>query len=151
MGARRLLSNPISASLIADAFPGADLHLVHCVAHGRKGPITREATFMAAAWCDLLEQHARRIYQSGTDGDMGPARTLAERLDQSLPTPFSARDVVRKGWAGLGSTEDVEKAIGILEEHGWVKAHDCPPDPKAGGRPTVKYYANNLREEEVDG
>jgi hypothetical protein len=106
-----------------------------------KGPVSLEAARRAAEWCDFLEQHARRIYQSGSDGDMVPAQTLAERIAESLPSPFRARDVVRKGWTGLTSADDVDRALGILEEHGWVRPVEAPAGDK-GGRPTVEYHIN---------
>jgi hypothetical protein len=112
----------------------------------RKGPVSLAAARMAAAWCDFLEEHARRIYQSGSDGDMGPARTLAERIAESLPNPFRARQVLRKCWTGLTTPDEVDRALGILEEHGWV----CPvkvSSGEKGGAPTVEYHINPLRGE----
>jgi hypothetical protein len=107
----------------------------------RKGAVSLSAAKMAAAWCDFLEEHARRIYQSGSDGDMGPARTIAERLAESLPNPFRARNVLRKGWTGLTKVEDVDRALDILEEHGWVCSVKVPTGEK-GGAPTVDYHVN---------
>jgi Protein of unknown function (DUF3987) len=107
----------------------------------RRGPVSLEATTMAAVWCDFLEKHARRIYQSGSDGDMGPARTLAGRIAESLPNPFRARMVLRKCWSGLTTPEDVDRALGILEEHGWVYPVKVPSGEK-GGASTVEYHVN---------
>ena len=45
------------------------------------------------AWCQYLEEHARRIYQAAFDGDPEPAQRLAERLKASLPSPFKAHNV----------------------------------------------------------
>jgi hypothetical protein len=106
-----------------------------------KGPVSLEAARLAAQWCGFLEEHARRIYQSGSDGDMGPAQTLAERIAESLPSPFRARDVVRKCWSGLTSQDEVDRALGILEEHGWVRPVEAPAGEK-GGRSTVEYHIN---------
>jgi hypothetical protein len=90
-----------------------------------------------------MEEHARRIYEFGSEGDRQPAQTLAERLD-SLPDSFTARDVTRKGWADLTTHEDVDRALGTLEEHGWVKGVETPSTVK-GGRPTIHYYPNPRR------
>ena len=76
---------------------------------------------MAAAWCDFLEQHARRIYELGTKADSEPARRLAERIrGGEVSGPMTAREVARKGWSGLDKHEDVSVALGLLEEKGWV-------------------------------
>jgi hypothetical protein len=54
------------------------------------------------------------------DGDPESAMRLAEKITR-LPNPFDARLVYRKGWSGLTNLEDVRRAIGILEDRGWVK------------------------------
>jgi putative DNA primase/helicase len=94
----------------------------------------------AAAWCTLLEEHARRAYEHARDGDTQGAQTLAERIG-GLPNPFTARDVQRKQWSGLTSGEDVERALLVLEEREWVKGVDAPPGGK-GGRPSTQYHIN---------
>jgi putative DNA primase/helicase len=55
------------------------------------------AARLAAAWCDFLEAHARRIYQSAMEGNVDGAARLAERLKASLPNPFTYRQVAQKG------------------------------------------------------
>ena len=113
-------------------------HVVDLVDPNRKdqprcGPVSLDAARRAAAWCALLEEHARRIYQSGTDGDVQPALTLAKRL-RSLSHPFTASEVKKKGWAGLGDIESVERALDVLEEHNWIKSVDPSPRRPAADR-----------------
>lgn len=105
----------------------------------RRGPVTLEAARRAAAWCEFLEEHARRIYATGAEGDVQPARTLASRLG-NLKNPFTAREVFRKAWSGLADLEAVDRALGILEEHGWIKGVEVNTHPVKGGRPTTHYY-----------
>jgi putative DNA primase/helicase len=114
-------------------------HLVERVDAPNVGPITVEAAGRAAAWCDFLEAHARRIYQAALDGDPEAAQQLGERIKQSLPNPFTYRQVAKKGWSGLGDAEDVKRAVDILEDRGWVKVVEKPPGPQ-GGRPTELVY-----------
>jgi putative DNA primase/helicase len=117
-------------------------HLVEVVTcRASPGPIAKTPALAAAAWCEYLEAHARRIYQSALDGDLEAATRLAERIKTSLPNPFRARDVVRKGWAGFDRTEAVESALLILEDRGWVKQAESPTSA-TGGRPTVDYWIN---------
>jgi putative DNA primase/helicase len=112
------------------------------VAGGQEvGPVTLRDAEAAAAWCDLLEAHAQRLYQTAFDGDIEPAVRLARRLRDSLPNPFKARDLQRKCWSGLDSAEDVERALLLLEERGWVKAVEAPAGGE-GGRPTRLYWVN---------
>ncbi len=104
-------------------------------------PVSLEAAAMAAAWCDLLEAHSRRVYQSAMDGDPETALHLAERIKQSLPNPFTYREVAKKGWSGLTTSEEVAQAVGILEDRNWVKVVEIPPGPK-GGRPSQQVWIN---------
>jgi putative DNA primase/helicase len=116
-------------------------HLIEVVDGAASGPVSLDSARRAAAWCGLLEPHARRIYQFAFEGDPEPAQRLAERLQGCLPNPFKARDVLRKGWESLTVPEEVERAIALLEENGWV----CPeevPSTGQGGRPTIQYHIN---------
>ena len=70
------------------------------------------------------------------------ARTLSRRLlGRKLKDEFTARDVARKGWTGLGTSTLAEAALSVLEEHGWVVSDDMQ---EATGRPTTRYYVNPL-------
>jgi putative DNA primase/helicase len=117
-------------------------HLVEVVtSHASPGPIGETAALAAAAWCEYLEAHARRIYQAALDGDPETAAQLAERIKTSLADPFRVRDVVRKGWAGLDRVETVERTLLFLEDRRWVKGVESPAST-TGGRPTVDYWIN---------
>ena len=117
-------------------------HLVEFVdGRTQSNTVTLSAAQIAAAWCDLLESHVRRIYQAAFDGDVEPALRLCEKVMQSLPNPFKPRDVVRKGWAGLTTTDDVERAINLMEEKGWIKTVETIPGV-AGGRPQINVWIN---------
>ena len=98
-------------------------------------PVTLEAAMSAAAWCELLEAHAKRIYQAASDGDPDDAIRLAERIKESLPNPFTYRIVAKKGGAGLTTSEEVRKAVDILEDRGWVRVlAACMMTPEGTGR-----------------
>ena len=119
-------------------------HLVESAHRGELRPIPLDSALLAAAWCELLESHARRVYQSAMDGDIDDAVTLSERIRQSLPNPFTYRQVAQKGWSGLVNVDQVKQAVGILEDRGWVKVRVEAPsgDPSEGGRPSEKVYIN---------
>ena len=84
-------------------------HLIKVVSGFASGPVSLASAWRSAAWCQYLEEHARRIYQAAFDGDPEPAQRLAERIKSSLkvhsrPAMFSSRDGrdwrPRKRWTG---------------------------------------------------
>jgi putative DNA primase/helicase len=117
-------------------------HLVATCAEPQIPPVSLRAAELAAAWCQLLEAHARRIYQAAADGDPEDAIRLAEKIQQSLPNPCTYRQIAQKGWAGLSTVEEVRKAVGILEDRGVVKVVEVPTDSLRGGRPSEKIWFN---------
>lgn len=116
--------------------------LILHLAEGRVGPVQQDTALRAAAWCEYLEGHARRIYALAEVAKVSTAQKLGRRLvERKLQDGFTARDVVRKGWAGLATSLQAEAALAILEEHDWVYSDDIQGN---GGRPTTRYYINPL-------
>lgn len=114
-------------------------HLVDDLDAIRK-PVSQESAERASAWCDLLEAHARRVYQVVTKGQMNAARALLRKLrDGSVKEPFGARDIYRQGWTGLEDREVVEAALAVLVEYGWLAG---PMVSETGGRPRGEYRAH---------
>jgi hypothetical protein len=117
-------------------------HLVDVVGGQGAGPVSLAAALAAAAWCDLLDAHARRAYQSALGANAEGALALCEHLKKgALPNPFKANAVAHKGWSGLTTAAEVGLALGVLEDRGWVKGLDVPSGP-AGGRPTIDYWVH---------
>jgi putative DNA primase/helicase len=117
-------------------------HLIDCVAHGRGGPVSESASRRAIGWCTYLDGHARRVYESVTAGEKVAAARLATEIQAgTLPGPFTARAVLRKGWSGLTDPADVEAALAVLEELHWLRAVAVRPTAK-GGRRTTMYLVN---------
>jgi len=88
----------------------------------------------ALAYSDYLRSHAEKIYGLATDGHMDAARLIVQRRSK-LPEAFTARDVLRKGWTGLSTINDVNEALETLAEYGQVYATTLD----TGGRPSVIY------------
>ena len=105
-------------------------------------PVSKEAAKMAAAWCDYLEAHARRVYHGLIRRDVSTVHRLAKKIVAgNLPDPFTTRDVYRKGWTGLSDDDVIESGAALLDELGWIKTERVRTGAN-GGRPTLKYWIN---------
>ena len=111
------------------------------LAHAQHG-VSLEPAQQAAAWCDYLESHARRVYSCVVSPHMRAARELAEKIQQrTLGTAFTCRDVYLKGWSGLDTPDVVKLATAVLVDAAWIRGVHGDPGP-AGGRPTDRFAVN---------
>lgn len=93
----------------------------------------------AMAWATYLRAHAGRIYGATIVPELTSAASLLKRLkDRELGGQFAPRDVVKKNWTGLGSTDGVRKAIEVLVDHGWLRRVNY----KTAGRPGESYVVH---------
>jgi hypothetical protein len=114
--------------------------LILHLAEGSIGPVTATNALRAAAWCEYLAGHARRIYGLIEVAKVATARMVSRRLTEGkLIDGFTVRDLVRKQWSGVTTTIQAETTLSILEENGHVQSQDCIISI---GRPTVRYYVN---------
>jgi DNA primase len=98
----------------------------------------------AAAFCEYMESHARRVYSCIVTPQLRAARELAEKIKhRRVGTDgfFSCRDVYLKGWSGLDSPEAVKLAAEVLQDAGWVRDVSSESGP-FGGRPSNRYEVN---------
>ena len=117
------------------------LHLVDCAAKGTRGPVSKEAAFRAAAWCEYLESHARRCYGLLMDDGLRAALALADKVRQGkLADGFTARDVRRNQWRSLTTEEAVQAALDWLEDEGWLRCAQAGDTER--GRRTNRYFIN---------
>jgi hypothetical protein len=108
----------------------------------RELSISLDHTRQAAAFCDYLEAHARRIYACVVSPETHSARELGRHLQSGdLGSLFTTRVVYLKGWAGLDTPDRVRSAVAMLEEAGWVRRADSPRSP-SGGRPSEIWLVN---------
>jgi len=106
--------------------------------------VSLEHTRQAAAWCDYLESHARRVYSCVTTSRMRAARELADKIKRrkvGANGSFTCRDVYLKGWSGLADPEAVKLSLDVLLDAGWVRELGGEPGP-TGGRPSARYAIN---------
>ena len=137
----RLRSNALAATPAFEAavskqrslFPSLALlfHLISIATGEPSGPVRVEAARLAAAWCDFLEAHARKVYADELTSGYAAARALAQRLG-AVPDGTPVRDIYRNGWAELTTAERVEAALALLESAHWVRIDAVD----TGGRPS---------------
>lgn len=116
-------------------------HLVDIADGQASGPVSLHATQRAAACCEYLETHARRIYGLVTQLGAEAAKKLAEKLRAGkLEEGFTVRDVLRKEWSMLQERTIVEAACRELEEANWLRPENV--EARYGQRPTTRYFIN---------
>lgn len=103
--------------------------------------VSKECAEQAAAWCEYLESHARRIYGLITNASAQAAAQLAKRLTKGeLPERFTVREVYRKGWSLLGDKEMARNACEELVSLGWLRELVTPP--AQGQKRQTEYLTN---------
>ncbi|WP_296707184.1 DUF3987 domain-containing protein [Rhodoblastus sp.] len=103
------------------------------------GPITEGAALRALAIAEYAEAHARRCYGAGSQTKAAGAKAIIAHIRKGdLKEDFSLRDVMRKGWSGLSDHDQIDAALGLLEDHGWIAQKTV----RTGGRPSTVYSIN---------
>jgi len=114
--------------------------LILHLAEGNIGQVKVDSAFRAAAWCEYLAGHARRIYGMVECSKVSTAKMIGRRIvEGKLKSGFTVRDVARKCWTGVKTNLQVESALMILEEHHWLQAYESD---NSTGRPTTHYAVN---------
>ena len=94
--------------------------------------VSLQAAALAAAWCEYLELHARKVYSVELHPDRSAAKALVARIEAgAVEHGTTIRDLYRPQWSGLTTPEDVEGAIQVLGDCGWVRT----VMEDTGGRP----------------
>ncbi|MDD5267163.1 MAG: DUF3987 domain-containing protein [Methylococcales bacterium] len=119
--------------------------IFHCIdiADGQtRGNVSSKAARLAVEWCKYLESHARRIYAMAESPEHEAAVRLAEKIKAGgLPSPFTTRDIERKGWHGLKDKQEAEAACNILIQENWLRMQR-KPKPITGRPPLPEYFIN---------
>jgi hypothetical protein len=119
------------------------LALVLHLSDAHTGDIAADTLARALDWCVYLEAHARRIYAPAAENGLTGAHLLLKRR-ADLPERFTARDVYRRGWVGVGDAEAATAALDTLVEYGHLRTVDSVPG-ECGGRPSVVYEWRRTR------
>ncbi|MCG8421239.1 MAG: DUF3987 domain-containing protein [Proteobacteria bacterium] len=93
----------------------------------------------AEGWCDLLREHARRIYRLDSNGTESPAILLARKiLAGKLGDRFTRRDLLRRCWRGLDDKVVDDALKQLCDEWSWLQQ----VTRKTRGRPRVEFVVN---------
>ncbi len=115
------------------------LALLFHLADGGTGPVPLRCLDRAIATGAYLESHARRLYSVALSPGLPAAtRLLAKIKSGALSSEFTLREVYRKGWSGLGTKEDAQPAVALLEEYGWLRSQRV----STGGAPKETLIVN---------
>jgi hypothetical protein len=116
--------------------------LLHLASHLRDGwaqPIGADTFTAAIRLADYLIEHARAVFDlMGGDPRTDDARWLLDWIDRTGRGQFSRRDAHRAAPRGrFAKATDLEPALRLLEEHGYLRRVDPEPsqDPRGRGRP----------------
>ncbi|MBV5310659.1 DUF3987 domain-containing protein, partial [Chromatium okenii] len=85
--------------------------------------IQTENVLRGIAWCEYLETHAFAVYGVEKNGVLTDTieKLLEKMKSGALNNSFIIWEMITKGWSGLKDTDEVKKAIEVLEQHGWVR------------------------------
>jgi hypothetical protein len=107
------------------------------------GDVSKDAALRAAAWCDYLEDHARRCYGLLVDDGLRAAQALAIKVEKgAMEDGFTARDVRRHQWRYLTTDDAVQGALDWLIDEGWLRSEDVGGTGPGSGRKTQRHSIN---------
>jgi hypothetical protein len=120
------------------------LALINAIADADEGAVSQRSLLRALAFAEYLESHARRIYASGTEGETAAAGAIVKHIKSGeLDDGFTARDILRHGWAHLTDRNEIEAGLISLCELDYIAAQ-APDARPLGGRPKVTYTINPM-------
>jgi hypothetical protein len=123
------------------------LHLAEHLRDGWAQPINSNTFTGAIRLAGYLTEHARAVFDlMGADPRTDDARWLLDWIGRTSQVQFSRRDAHRAAPRGRFATAtDLEPALRLLEEHGYLRRVDPEPshDPRGRGRPASPRFLVN--------
>jgi replicative DNA helicase len=123
--------------------------LLHLASHLRDGwaqPITADTFAAALRLAEYLIDHARAVFDlMGADARTDDARWLLDWITRTSQVQFSRRDAHQAARGRFRKATDLEPALILLEEHGYLRRVDPGPsrDPHGRGRPASPRFLVN--------
>jgi hypothetical protein len=124
--------------------------LLHLASHLRTGwarPITADTFAAAVRLAGYLVEHARAVFDlMGADPRTDDARWLLDWISRTGQAQFTRRDAHHAAPRGrFPKATDLDPALALLEEHGWLRRVDADsPGPKGGRPPSPRFLVNPL-------
>jgi hypothetical protein len=123
--------------------------LLHLASHLRDGwarPIGADTLAGAVRLAGYLVEHARAVFDlMGADPRIEDARWLLDWISRSSLAQFSRRNAHQAARGRFRKATDLEPALRLLEEHGYLRRVDPEPsqDPHGRGRPASPRFVVN--------
>jgi replicative DNA helicase len=124
--------------------------LLHLASHLRDGwahPIGGDTLTRAIWLADYLIEHACAVFDlMGADPRLDDARWLLDWIGRTNRTQFTRRDAHKAAPRGrFPKATDLEPALSLLQEHGYLRRVDPEPsrDPHGRGRPASPRFLVN--------
>jgi hypothetical protein len=124
--------------------------LLHLAGHLRDGwnrPIVADTFAAAIGLAGYLVEHARAVFDlMGADPRLDDARWLLDWISRTGQAQFTRRDAHRAAPRGrFPKATDLDPALALLEEHGWLRRVDADsPGPRGGRPPSPRYLVSPL-------
>jgi replicative DNA helicase len=120
------------------------LHLAGQLRDGWARPIGADTFAAAIRLADYLIEHARAVFDlMGADPRVDDARWLLEWIARTGRTQFSRRDAHQAARGRFRKATDLEPALALLAEHGYLRRVDADPAGPKGGRPASPRFLVN--------
>ncbi|MEU9855054.1 DUF3987 domain-containing protein, partial [Streptomyces sp. NPDC047974] len=124
--------------------------LLHLATHPEDAwhrPIAAETMAAATRLGDYFTAHALDVFNAmKADPAQESAHTVLTHLSETRTASFTKRDLFRamprSEFAAMG---DLDPALDLLEEHGWLRQQPPPPRTTRGGRPPSPRYETHPR------
>jgi replicative DNA helicase len=121
--------------------------LLHLAGHLRDGwaqPIGADTFAGATRLAGYLVDHALAVFDlMGADPRVDDARWLLDWINRTGQAQFSRRDAHQAARGRFRKAADLEPALALLEEHGWLRRVDADPAGPKGGRPASPRFLVN--------
>lgn len=122
--------------------------IFHVVSEWDVPTVSLDCLLRALRWCEYLKAHALRVYGSGRSSCASSARRILQKLrGKDLPSTFTARDLKRRAWSGLTDAKNIDSALEMLTDLGWI----IPSERETAGRRTIDYTAHSSIYENANG
>jgi hypothetical protein len=124
--------------------------LIHLAGHLRDGwarPIGADTFAGAILLADYLIEHARAVFDlMGADPRTDDARWLLDWISRTNQEQFTRRDAHLAAPRGrFPKATNLDPALALLEEHGYLRRVDADPSSPKGGRPpSPRFLVNPL-------